>query len=330
MAGPSTPSSLTSKMRAIGTGGAIIGAHYLGATAVFVLSENELLLVDETERRVAAHTGAVLSYAGDARRIITGGDDGRVVETRGDGTSDVRAEQPGRWIDAVAAAADGAFAFGAGKSVQFQPLKGAGKRLDVPSSVGGLAFAPKGMRLAIAHYGGVSLWFPNAAAPPERLEWKGSHRGVLWHPEGRFIVTTMQEPALHGWRLPDGAHMRMSGYPARVRSMGFAAGGRFLATSGSNEAILWPFAAKDGPMGKQPTMLAPRDKRVSAVAAHPKDEVFACGFDDGLTLMVRISDGAEILVRAPAGSPVTALAWRADGMALAIGTEDGAAGLLAL
>ena len=38
---------------------------------------------------------------------------------------------------------------------------------------------------------------------------------------------------LHGWRLPEGNHMRMSGYSAKVRSMGWVAGARWLATSGS-------------------------------------------------------------------------------------------------
>jgi WD40 repeat protein len=153
-------------------------------------------------------------------------------------------------------------------------------------------------------------------AKPEFLEWKGSHRGVIWHPEARFLVTTMQEPALHGWKLPEGTHMRMSGYPSRVRSMEFTAGGRFLVTSGSTEAILWPFASKDGPMGKPPT--------------HPKDEVVVVGYEDGLALMVRIADAAEILIRAPGGGAVTALAWRPDGGAVAIGTEDGKGGMLVL
>jgi hypothetical protein len=36
----------------------------------------------------------------------------------------------------------------------------------------------------------------------------------------------MHEPALHGWRLADNRHMRMSGYPGRVRSMSSAGGGR--------------------------------------------------------------------------------------------------------
>lgn len=329
MADTSTPSSLTSKLRPVDLGGAVVGLRFLGPLAAFVLGEGEVVLVGEEESRVRAHNGAVLSVAGDDRRILTGGDDGRVVATAADGTTQALFEQKGRWIDQVAAGPDGAIAFSAGKTAHFQPLKGDAKALDLPSTVGGLAFAPKGTRLAVAHYGGVSLWFPNAVAKPERLEWKGSHRGVMWSPDMRFVVTTMQEAALHGWRLSDGGHMRMTGYPSRVTSMAFTTGGKFLATSGSSEAILWPFASKEGPMGKQPSMLAPRDVRVSAVAAHPRDEVIACGYEDGLVLMVRISDGAEILMRAPGGGAVSALAWRGDGGALAIGTEGGAGGLVA-
>ena len=73
----------------------------------------------------------------------------------------------------------------------------------------------------------------------------------------------MHEPALHGWRLADNRHMRMTGYPGRVRSMSWSAGGKFLATSGADTVILWPFASKDGPMGKEPAMLAPLQARVS-------------------------------------------------------------------
>ena len=80
--------------------------------------------------------------------------------------------------------------------------------IEVSSTVGGLAFAPKGMRLAVAHYNGASLWFPYAQSEPERLEWKGSHLGATVSPDGRFLVTTMQEPMLHGWRLVDATGAR--------------------------------------------------------------------------------------------------------------------------
>ena len=171
------------------------------------------------------------------------------------------------------------------------------KSFDAPSTVGGLAFAPKGLRLAIAHYNGVTLWFPNMAAKPEFLEWAGSHLGVTFSPDNKFLVTAMHEPALHGWRLADNRHMRMSGYPGRVRSMSWSAGGKGLATSGADTVIVWPFASKDGPMGKEPAMLAPLQARVSAVACHPKQDIMAAGYSDGTVLMVRLEDGAEILVR---------------------------------
>lgn len=127
--------------------------------------------------------------------------------------------------------------------------------------------------------------------------------------------------------------MRMSGYPGKVRSFSWTLGGKFLATSGASEAILWPFSGKNGPMGATPTMIAPAAKagiKVTQVAAHPQAPVVAAGFADGLILLCRIEDGAEILMREPDGDAVTALAWRADGKAVAFGTEGGKAGLATL
>lgn len=134
---------------------------------------------------------------------------------------------------------------------------------------------------------------------------------------------------MHGWRVADGAHMRMSGYPSRVKSFAFTADGKWLASSGSGEAILWPFQSKDGPMGKQPAMLAPSPSaRVSIVAPHPSDPVVAMGYDDGMVMMARISDGAEILLRAPDGDGVSALAWNGPGGVVSFATQTGKAGIL--
>ena len=47
-------------------------------------------------------------------------------------------------------------------------------------------------------------------------------------------------------------------------------------------------------------------------------------------LLVRATDGAEVLARRPGGSPVSALAWNAKGTAIAFGTEDGAVGIVDL
>src|SRR5204863_5948197 len=148
----------------------------------------------------------------DGIRVITGGDDGKVVATDANARGEVVAEDSKhRWIDRVALGPDGALAWSAGKTA-FVRTRKSERALDLPSTVGGLAFAPKGFRLAIAHYNGATLWFPNAEAPPEKLPWKGSHLGVSFNPDGKFLITTMQEPVLHGWRLADRQDLRMSGY----------------------------------------------------------------------------------------------------------------------
>jgi hypothetical protein len=74
-------------------------------------------------------------------------------------------------------------------------------------------------------------------------------------------------------------------------------------------------------------MVLPHDKRVVAVACHPSAEIVAAGFEDGMVMLARIEDGAEILVRPPGKGAVTGLAWNFDGTRLAYGTEDGAAGI---
>src|SRR5438132_12605003 len=283
--------SIAERARPLAAGAPVVAAHFLQETAVFVLGEEALLLLPRAgeARHIAVHAGAVLSSAANVSRVVTGGDDGKVVATDAEGNSTtVGTDANRRWIDHVAVGPSGALAWSAGRDAFVRTGTGAERTLALPSTVGGLAFAPKGLRLAIAHYNGVTLWFANAQSPPEKLEWKGSHHDAAFSPDGRFLVTAMQEPALHGWRVVDAKHMRMSGYSARVRSFGWTAGGKWLATSGSEQLVLWPFQGKDGPMGKQPTMFAAFAVRATAVACHPKQEVVAVGYADGTVLLVRI------------------------------------------
>jgi WD40 repeat protein len=325
--------SVTDRVRPLALGVPVIAAHFLGEIAAFVGAEESVALVsaDGEISFAPVHSGGILCAASDGSRIVMGGDDGKLVALNAKGEVALLAtDAKRRWIDNVALHPDGAFAWSAGKTAFVRGAKGEEKFFEVPSTVGGLAFAPKGLRLAIAHYNGVTLWFPNMAANAEVLEWAGSHLGVVFSPDNKFLVTAMHEPALHGWRLADTRHMRMSGYPGRVRSLSWSAGGKGLATSGADSVIIWPFGSKDGPMGKEPAMLAPLQARVSAVACHPKQDILAAGYSDGTVLMVRINDGAEILVRRNGGAQVAALAWNGKGTQLAYAAEDGDAGLLAL
>src|SRR3984893_18130533 len=325
--------SVGDRVRPVAIGMPVTSVHFLGERAAFVGAEEGVAMAsaDGEISRVAVHGGGILCAASDGERIVMGGDDCKLVALDANSEVTLLATDPKRrWIDTVALHPDGAVAWSAGKTAFVRGAKGEEKSFDVPSTVGGLAFAPKGLRLAVAHYNGVTLWFPNMVATAEVLEWAGSHLSVVFSPDNKFLVTAMHEPALHGWRLADHRHMRMTGYPGRVRSMSWSAGGKALATSGADTVILWPFASKDGPMGKEPAMLAPLQARVSMGACHPKQDIFAAGYSDGTVLMVRLTDGAEILVRKPGAVPVSALAWNVKGTLLAFAAEDGDAGLLTL
>ena len=184
--------SITDKVRALPVGMPVTSIYFLGDTAVFVGAEENAAMVNEAGEvsKVAIHGGAVLCAASDGKRIVTGGDDGKVVALNAKGETSVLAtDAKRRWIDNVALHPDGAVAWSAGKTAFVRSGKGDEKSFDAPSTVGGLAFAPKGLRVAVAHYNGVTLWFPNMAAKPEFLEWAGSHLAVTFSPDNKFLVT---------------------------------------------------------------------------------------------------------------------------------------------
>jgi hypothetical protein len=123
----------------------------------------------------------------------------------------------------------------------------------------------------------------------------------------------------------------MTGYTGKPRSMSWSVKGRYLASSGANAAILWPFLTKDGPVNKVPLQLgARRDVLVTRVACHPREELVAVGYSDGLIQLVRIADRQEARLRQGGEGPVSALAFDATGGLLAFGTEQGAAGVIEL
>ncbi|WP_332680667.1 WD40 repeat domain-containing protein [Bosea sp. (in: a-proteobacteria)] len=327
------PVSLREHVVPVEAGEHVVAAAWLKQTLALALADGRVLRWrDGQTESLAVHRGGILSACSDGERLVSSGDDGRVVATGAEGEpSELAADPKRRWIDTVTLSASGSIAWNTGRTVHARDDKGKIKSLDVASTPQGLVFAPKGYRLAIGQMNGVSLWYPNTEAKPELLEWKGSHIDVAWSPDGRFVVSSMQENALHGWRLGDKpTHMRMTGYPAKPRSLSWSHDGLWLASSGADAAIVWPFQG-EGPTGKAPRECGARHAKVTRVAFHPKALVLAVGYDDGCILMIRLVDASELLVRAAQrGSAITAFAWDKLGKRLAFGTEDGAAGVLTL
>ena len=310
-------------------------AGFVDDMPIFALVDGMIQFPLSTTKSVVANDGllsACLSL--DGKSIITGGEDGRVVRVSGSGDVTQLAEQPRKWIDVVASGPNGAVAFASGRTAWVGTHDGDVTEFPHERAVEGLAFAPKGMRLACGRYNGVSLRWVAGQAKPVDLHWDGAHTTVMFSPDGKYVVTTMAENALHGWRLDDkktgdGKHMRMSGYPAKPKSLSWSPKGKWLASSGAQAAICWPFSGKDGPIGKAPRELGTRaDSMVTIVACHPSQDVVAIGYADGMIMAVKIDDAEEALLRRPGKGPISTMAWDSEGMRLVFGSEEGEAGLI--
>ena len=312
----------------------VTGIVFDKAGAIFALGDGSVRF--EGGEFSAAHDGAILCAAvhpsGDG--VVTGGDDGRLVCHRRD-EAGVRATAKGQWIDAVAASAEsGLIAFSAGKTLSVIDAKDAGFRRDFQHerTVSGVAFDPKGRRIAASTYGGTALWFARIAEQkPTFLKWAGSHTAVTFSPDGAFVVTAMQDAQLHGWRLKDQKNMRMGGYPSKVRAMSFLSNGQLLATSGAQGAVLWPFIGSNGPMGREATEIGyDEGSQIALVASQPKHGLLAAGLSDGRVWLADPAGQGLNFLKAERGAPITALAMSADAARVAWADEDGNAGVSTL
>ena len=299
--------------------------------AAFALGDGTVRF--ESGETIEAHDGAILSACAhpSGEGVITGGDDGRVVWSRVSGAEEI-AKVPGRWIDAVAASAESKLiAFAAGRELHVRDASDPkfSRVFTHEKSVADVAFDPKGRRIAAATYNGAWLWYAKIAEQkPYILKWAGSHVGLAWSADGKFLMSAMQENQLHGWRVADDKNLKMGGYPAKVKSMAFLAKGQLLATSGANGVVVWPFAGATGPMGKQAAEIGfDESAMVVRVAGMPGGQMVAAGLDDGRVWVCDLAAQGITPLKAEKGAAITALTMTADGKRVAWGDEDGGAGV---
>src|SRR3954464_6880530 len=75
--------SITERIRPVEAGAPVVAIHFLDRTAFFVLGEESLMRAPPggAPQRVTAHAGGILASAADEKRVLTAGDDGKVVAT---------------------------------------------------------------------------------------------------------------------------------------------------------------------------------------------------------------------------------------------------------
>ena len=308
-----------------------------GALA-FALGDGSLTIIPHADGEpltVQAHAGGCLSLAAaPGGGFISGGDDGRFLAISVAGEVTELANYPGRWLDNVSSHPAGVIACSEGKRLHLTRIGKPTISFEYPSTVGGFCFSPDSKRVAVAHYGGVSIRaVDDQHSGVLTLKWAGSHLDVTWSPDSRFILSAMQENCIRGWRLKDKQDFHMSGYASKVKSWAWVAGGRYLATSGADVIPCWPFSGRKGPLGKAPVSLGYAESgRVTAVAAAPDYPLVAAGYDDGLVLVTQLADGDDneqaAVIKPAGGGGVTDIAWALDGKYLAVATEQGFAGIL--
>lgn len=313
------------------TGAPVTAAVAVGPGAAAALGDGTVRFFHPGQDPVTVkvHANAILSLVAEGDHILTGGDDGRFLRVGPDGSVEEICTFGSRWVDCVAAQS-GSRACSSGRTAHvWHPDEAEPAQLDHPSTIGGLSFGADGQILAVGHYGGVTVWHRDGSTwTPTKLVWKGAHGAVTFSPDGRFLISVMQENMLQCWRLSDHADIRMTGYPSKVKSIAWGGDRPYLTTSGAYQALCWPFDGPDGPMDLMPLCVAAAGaKLTTCVQTIPGEASVLVGFQHGAvvlspldnmkqTTLLQTPTGAEVTALAVSGTPVHALIGDAEGRLL--------------
>jgi len=305
------------------------GSHRFVATGDGRLAIYPAAQDREAERSVPVNLVALpicLCADGDDDHVLVGYDDGTLRLFAPDGSSEILVRSSVGWIEnAISDRQTGHRAYSVGKSVHV--IDAHGKSLayfaGLPSTPAGLAFSPDGANIAVARYIGVNVWNLSSGILLHELYWRGSHTAVTWSPDGRYIVTATQDRDLHCWLLPSGKDFKMSGYPSKIRSIGWTASSSYICASGADTVTSW-HCDEGGPGGKPALELGyVFNGTVMHVAPHPERESVAAGYDDGTVLIGDIVNGDALIAKPAGGGPVSCIDWAPDGKSIAVGTQGG-------
>lgn len=322
-----------------------------GQHIAFATADGDLWLVDrknlqqpELWQKIQPHEGGILCLSQDITPsgFITAGDDNQVLRIISGQEPELLlktkrwAEHMVTWFTQESNLCRLAFTVGKEVHVYQDHFDAPLCVLEHDSTVSDLTFSQDGQKIATSYYNGTSLWSIKGQKTEKIKDftWKGSHLVIALHPQEEAIVTSMQDHDLHGWRIMDGHNMRMSGYPVKVQSLHFSNDGKWLATSGAESVVMWPFF-DGGPMGKPPVELPGIPGGCCTIVQfHPVyGDLLGAGFLDGSILLIS-PDGEKVLPitlgQDKDFGSITALKFDPVGGLLCFGSEKGVIGIIDL
>ena len=237
-----------------------------------------------------------------------------------------------RWKPAPAATQALAFAPGgemlasaAGKTVTL--WSAAGEKIHAFAPAAGtpvaLAFDKPGTDLGVALNGEIAVHrIEKTRYETRRYKWPAACLTVNFSGNGRFLASGMADGTLHFWNRSSGKDSQMRGYEGKLDLVGWSDNSRYLASSASNEAVLWDFGGK-GPEGTKPVVLSGHTERVTAFAWQPDGDHFVTGGRDWRVALWRPGKTPQPLDVHLQDSEVSAMRWSPDGKRVAVGEQKG-------
>lgn len=153
----------------------------------------------------------------------------------------------------------------------------------------------------------------------------GDVKSLAWSPCGRWLAAGCEDKMLCLLDTDAGQSDQIVDFPQAVRAVGFSQQAGAMIAAGAFRVVGWdlpdlPFGDHEGrniETGKPGLTI------VDLVAVHPKRDLCAVSYANGLVMICRIGHPDEMLLREGTGVAVNALSWSDDGSHLAIGGADG-------
>ena len=291
-------------------------------------------LVDRQEKRLAEPSKAKVDKSrAEAKKLLR---EGELAEAAGDAKKALvsfRRSQD-EWPSFLALGGAGMAAKKLGDGVEAQRLfdraiveleKSSGKTLDIDvpngftGSVTSVAWAPSGLRLAVAHGEGVSILSTSTFHERVRLLDLGKPRAVTFSADGSLVATGSDDRGVRIWDAATGALLQtFKEHTGEVTSVAFSPNGKMLASGAKDSTVrVW-----DLTKNVISRVFAEHTDDVNSVAFSPDSKRLASGSNDKTIRIWDLAQGTILRVLDEHTLFVTSVAYSPDGKLLASGSWD--------